>query len=141
MSYVFLFQNTKKSTKNACLYSVWKWRIWWERWVILLSNMYDTISGRGRLGHDHMVVGFAPFYAISVYHHKSCESVPRSSTRRGVLDTTICDKVCQWLAVIFSGYSGFLHQWNWPPWYNWYIVEIGVKHHKPTKPTNLMYTW
>jgi len=30
-----------------------------------------------------------------------------------VLDTTLCDKVCQWLATgryIFSGYSGFLHQ-------------------------------
>jgi hypothetical protein len=120
MSYVFLFQNTK----NACLYSVWKWRLWWERWVILLSNMYDTISGRGRFGHDHMVVGFTTFYAISVYHHKSCEFEPRSW--HGVLVTTLCDKVCQWLAVIFSGYSGFLHQWNWPPRYNWNIVESGV---------------
>ena len=26
----------------------------------------------------------------------------------------------------------------WPPWYNWNIVESGVKHHKPKpKPTNL----
>ena len=29
-----------------------------------------------------------------------------------------------WL-VVFSGYSGFLHQ------YNWNIVESGVKHHNP----------
>jgi hypothetical protein len=29
----------------------------------------------------------------------------------------------------FSGYSGFLHQYNWPPRYNWSIVESGVKHH------------
>jgi hypothetical protein len=32
----------------------------------------------------------------------------------GVLDTTVCDKVCQWLAtdksVVFSVYFGFLHQ-------------------------------
>jgi hypothetical protein len=33
---------------------------------------------------------------------------------RGVLDTTLCDKVCQLLAtgrqVVFTGYSGFLKQ-------------------------------
>ena len=33
-------------------------------------------------------------------------------------------------AVVFSGYSGFLHQLNWLPRYNWNIVERGVKHHK-----------
>jgi len=54
--------------------------------------------------------------------------------RRGVLDTTLCDKVCQWLScrsVVFSGYYGFLHQYNWSPRYNWNIVESGVKHHQP----------
>jgi hypothetical protein len=30
-----------------------------------------------------------------------------------------------------SGYSGFLYQENWPPWYNWNIVESDVKHHNP----------
>jgi hypothetical protein len=35
-----------------------------------------------------------------------------------------CDR-----SVIFSGYSGFLHQYNWPSRYNWNIVESGVKHH------------
>jgi len=46
----------------------------------------------------------------------------------------LCDKVCQWLAplrsVVFSRYSGFLHQKNWPPRYNWNVVESGVKYHK-----------
>ena len=28
--------------------------------------------------------------------------------------------------------AGFLHQWNWPPRYNWNIVESGVKHHDPS---------
>jgi hypothetical protein len=28
-------------------------------------------------------------------------------------------------------FSGFLHQWNRPPRYNWYMVESSVKHHKP----------
>jgi hypothetical protein len=27
--------------------------------------------------------------------------------------------------VVFSGTSGFLHQYNWPPRYNWTIVENG----------------
>jgi hypothetical protein len=37
-----------------------------------------------------------------------------------------CDRL-----VVFSGYSGFLHQYNWPPRYNWNIVENSVKHHEP----------
>ena len=38
-------------------------------------------------------------------------------------DKTTCDRLA-----IFSGSSGFLHQQNWPPRYNWNIVESGVKH-------------
>ena len=34
--------------------------------------------------------------AISVYHHWSCEF--ESCSWRGVLDTTLCDKFCQWLS-------------------------------------------
>ena len=30
-----------------------------------------------------------------------------------------------------------LHQYNWPPLYNWNIVESGVKHHNP-KPNKLI---
>ena len=52
----------------------------------------------------------------------------RIPLRRSVLDTTLFDKVCQWLAV-----------GRWfpppikltPPWYNWNIVETDVKYHKP----------
>ena len=29
--------------------------------------------------------------------------------------------------------SGYLHQLNWPPQYNWNIVESGVKHRKTSK--------
>lgn len=25
--------------------------------------------------------------------------------------------------------SGFFHQYNWSPWYKWYIVDSGTKHH------------
>jgi hypothetical protein len=42
---------------------------------------------------DRMVVGFTTIYAISAYHHLSCEFEYRSW--RGVLNTTLCDKVYQ----------------------------------------------
>ena len=40
--------------------------------------------------------GFTITAAISAYHHLSFEFEPRSW--RGVLDTILCDNVCQWLA-------------------------------------------
>ena len=43
-----------------------------------------------------MVVAFTTTYGISAYHHQRCEFEYRSW--RGVLDTTLCDKVCQKLA-------------------------------------------
>ena len=49
----------------------------------------------GHRGHDRMVVGFTITYAISAYHHKCCNFEYRIPLRRGVLDTTLCDKVCQ----------------------------------------------
>ena len=42
-------------------------------------------------GRDRMIVGFTTNYAISTYHHLSYEF----EALRGVLDTTLCDKVCQ----------------------------------------------
>jgi len=47
----------------------------------------------GRRGCDRIVVGFTTTYAISAYHNNSCEFEPRSW--RGVLGTTLCDKVYQ----------------------------------------------
>ena len=44
-------------------------------------------------GRDGMVVGFTTTYAISAYHHSRCEF--ESCSWRGVLDTTLCDKVYQ----------------------------------------------
>ena len=43
-----------------------------------------------------MIVGFTTASAISAYHHLSCEFEPCSWW--GVPDTTLCDKVCKWLA-------------------------------------------
>jgi hypothetical protein len=40
--------------------------------------------------------------------------------------SVICDR-----SVVFSGYSGFLHELKLMPLYNWNIVGIGIKHHCP----------
>ena len=53
----------------------------------------------------------------------------RIQLRRGVLDTTLYNKVCQCLQLV----GGFLRVLRVPPRYNWIIVEGGVKHQKPTK--------
>jgi hypothetical protein len=43
-----------------------------------------------------MVVEFTTTCAIIAYHYLSCEFEPHSW--RGILDKTLCDKVCQLLA-------------------------------------------
>ena len=63
------------------------------------SFHYKTVSlfcffNSGR--RDRMVVGFTTTYAISDHHHKGWEF--KSCSWWGVLDTSLCDKVCQWLA-------------------------------------------
>ena len=46
-----------------------------------------------RVHRGRMVVGFTTTCAISAYHYYSCEYESRSW--RGLLDTTLCNKVCQ----------------------------------------------
>ena len=68
----------------------------WTEMFIESSYLLCHCVSRGHRGCDRMVVGFTTTYAISAYHHWCCEFESRSG--RGVLDTTLCDKVCQWLA-------------------------------------------
>ena len=92
-----------------------------SNYMTFLLLPFTGVDFRRHRVRDCMVVGFITSYAISVYHHSCCEFESRSG-----------DKVCQWLASgrCFSpGYSDFLHQENWPPLFNWNIVESGVKHH------------
>jgi hypothetical protein len=68
----------------------------------------------------------------------------RISIRRGVIDTTLCDTVCQWLATGQGFSPGTLisstkYNWQWPPQYNLNIVESGIKHHNPIFKMNYMY--
>ena len=75
----------------------------------IIVNIY--IQQGGRRDRDRMVVGFTTAYAISDHHYQSCEFEPCSW--RGALDTTLCDKslsVTCGKSVVFSRYSGFLHQ-------------------------------
>jgi hypothetical protein len=65
--------------------------------------------------------------------HITTNIVSSNPLRRGVLDTTLCDKVCQWLTAgqWFSLGTSFFQpiKLAWPPWYKLNIVESGVKHH------------
>ena len=67
-------------------------------------------------------------YGSWIYNYNQCLSPlklwVRIPLRRGALDT-LCDKVCS-KCVVISGYSSFLHQFNWQSYRN--IVESGIKH-------------
>ena len=86
----------------------------------------DNLSDR-----DCMVVGLTTTFAVGAYHHWCCGFDSRSGW--GVQHYVIKLSVICGRSVVFSGSSGFLHQYNWPPRYNWNIAESGVKHHQ-TKP-------
>jgi hypothetical protein len=83
-----------------------------NRGVIIINlnvcfNEHDIWSVLCVINHcrDRMVFVFMTTYAVSAYHHKSCEFEPRSW--RDVLDTTSCDEVCQW----FTTAGGFKVKW------------------------------
>ena len=82
-----------------------------------------------RHGRDRMLVGFTTTYAISVDHQYTYQFESRSW--RCVLDTTLCAKVCQWLA------AGWLFSLDTPGsstnisfffYYYYYIYLKGVFH-------------
>ena len=56
---------------------------------------------------DNFIYVFTTTYAISAYHHLSCEL--KSRAWGGALDSTLCGKNCQWLA------PGFLLVLWFPP--------------------------
>ena len=74
---------------------------WKKKYYVFCSikwTDFDVIcmKYRGRHGCDRIVAGFTTNCAISAYHHYRFEF--KSCSWRGVLDTTLCDRVCQWLA-------------------------------------------
>jgi hypothetical protein len=64
----------------------------WYHWFIRIS--YNWLPGRS--GLDRMIVAFTTTCTINAYHHWSC--VLQSRARPGIIDTTLCYKVCQRLA-------------------------------------------
>ena len=85
---------------------------------------------REHRGRDHIVVGFPTNH---VYHHWGCESESRSGNVYLIQHCVI--KFVSDLRQV-SGRLRVLHQYNWPPQYNWNIVESGVKHHNPNLNPN-----
>jgi hypothetical protein len=84
--------------------------------------------GKGRSGRDRMVVGVSTTCAISAYHHLSCEFEPCSW--RGVLDTTLCDKVCQWFSPCTpesrTFYCNAIQDWNLLPDSIKFITDLQI---------------
>jgi hypothetical protein len=89
-----------------------------------------------------MVVVLTATCAISAYHLWSCEF--ESSRWWGVLDTTLCDWVCQWFA------TGLLFSPGTPVSstnktdrhiFTWNIVESGIKDHNNNLNPKKMYLY
>ena len=64
--------------------------------AVLYGSISFIIFNWGSCSRDRMIVVFTATCAISAYHDKSCNF--EHSSHRGVLDTTLCDKACQWPA-------------------------------------------
>jgi hypothetical protein len=62
----------------------------------LCGVWYFVFVFRGRRGRERMVVGFKSYLCNQFLPPLTLWV--RFPLRRGVLDTTLCDKVCQWLA-------------------------------------------
>ena len=97
-----------------------------------LGFQINTWNIRGRRGRDRMVVGFTTTYAISAYHHWCCEFESRSGRR--VQHYVIKCVSDLWQVGGFFRVLRFPLQ-NYPPRYNWNIVESGIKHHQTNKQT------
>jgi len=69
--------------------------VWKMHWRLLGVVIVGPLTFMGSRGRDRIVVEFTT-RAISAYHQLSREF--KSCAGWGVLDTTLCDKVCQGLA-------------------------------------------
>ena len=104
--------------------------------ILDFSSKYSGIQvGYSKLwgchGRDRMIVGFTTTCAISAYHYWSCEFEPCHGEVYSIQHYVI--KFIYYL----RQFVGFLQLLRFPPpinrspWYNWNIVEIGVKHLYP----------
>ena len=111
-----------------CMYFVWKWS--WKWW-----NLCIVVNRKLIAVYQWAFWGWSWSFGSWMYSYlfNQCISPQRLWIR---IPTTLCGKV---LSMVFSGYSGFLHQLNWPPRYSWNIIGSGIKHHRHNP--NLIIKW
>ena len=96
-------------------------------YLINVINFLVTNNKRGRRGRDRMVVGFTTTFAISVYHHWSCDFESRSGEVY-LIQPYVINFVSDLRHV-----GGFLRALRFlppiilTPRYSWNIVESDVK--------------
>ena len=84
-------------------------------------------------------VSLLTFYTFDVWFRNCSDSVVSIFN---VLDTALCDKVCQWLAAggwFSPGNPVASTNTNLLLRYNWNIVESGIKHHKPNQTDSVVF--
>ena len=101
------------------------------------------IPYQGSRGHDHMVVEFTTTYAtVLITTNIVWVRIP---LRRGVLNTTLCDQVCQWLTVgLWFSLGTPVSSTNKTNCHNIteLLVKVALKHPNPNgKITFLFIDW
>ena len=92
--------------------------------MLLSLIMHDLHIAIERLGHrDRMIV-----HVLSAYHHWRCEFESRSVDVYSIQHYVIKFVRALRQVVGFLRILRFPPPINWPPRYNWNIVESGVKH-------------
>ena len=64
-----------------------------KTWTTIMKHVFVS---EGHHGFDWIAVGFTSTYEISAYLHFSCEIDFHPWS--GVINKTLCDKVCKWIA-------------------------------------------
>ena len=82
----------------ACMaYEIWYWNRYMQH---LQDNLLSTCKNMDMMLTLAVIyacnsISISRMQSVPIYHHWRCMFEPRSW--RGVLDTTLCDQVCQWL--------------------------------------------
>ena len=85
-----------------------------------------------RCGRDRMVVEMTiNIQSVFITTKVACSNSAHGDVYSIQQYVIICLSMTCCRSVVFSGYSGFFHQQNWPSRYSWNIFESGVKHHNP----------
>ena len=92
VSLYMLVYNPELTSKQSA-YFMTNWNYFWKK--ICMKNT-DRVQWRTNNFNWRIIVHNQLVFSCLIIHLPSCEFEPHSW--RGVLDTTLCDSVCQWLA-------------------------------------------